>query len=278
MSTSARPGWLLYRNEDIAKNRFFIEQLTSQLETHNLKVRLVPLESLNFRIDSAAIELPDFVINRSFSDGATEVLESLGIPCFNRSSISRIGNNKALTLALADRLGIPTMDSLVYYGPSGHLSPPLDGPVVTKAVGGHGGAQVSMTSSFNEELVCNATPEEPVLVQRFNRRGSTDHRCYIFATGARFWVQRSTTSPSEFRSNISLGGVANPYEPTKAEVLIADAMFESLGPGNYAVDLIECESGFALNEIEDSCGYRALYILELCDPAQLIASNLAERL
>ncbi len=47
-----------------------------------------------------------------------------------------------------------------------------------------------------------------------------------------------------------------------------------LGPGNYAIDLIPFGDSYVLNEVEDVCGYRSLYQLDLCDPAAKIAQGI----
>ncbi len=260
-------GWLIYQEQDVKENKFFISELISAFEALDQKLELVSYD--NFALKIQRDHRPcDFVINRSFNPDLSRIFEQLSIPVFNSLKIAEVGYDKALSMATAIAIGIDVLPSVLTFD-SEPLSCEFDREV-QKPNFGHGGQGVRLVGASGLDKVRNE--KNATLHQLYSASEAEDHRCYLFLDGSSYWTVR-TAAPGEFRANLKQGGKVGVYRPSEAEVKMTEDLQLHLGPGNYAIDLIPYKDSYVLNEVEDVCGYRSLYQLALCDPAAKIAKG-----
>ena len=122
-------GLLLYTEEDSRKNRRAIQLFQEAGQALEIKVELVTDVKQTAYGDERGLrgknreeqkqewaepeqkrrQYPDFVINRTRDWHLGEAFERQGIPVFNSSEVTRICNDKAATLEMAENLGIPVL-------------------------------------------------------------------------------------------------------------------------------------------------------------------------
>ena len=262
-------GWLIYRDNDIKDNEFFISQLISAFGALGQKLELISYQNFALKIQHD-FRPCGFVVNRSFNPDLTRIFEQLGIAVFNSLAIAEVGYDKALSMATAATLGIEVLTSVLSFS---------DDPISTefelevqKPNFGHGGHGVKLVDSKAPRQ--NADEKDAILHQLYSASTAEDHRCYVFLDGSTYWTVR-TAAKGEFRANLKQGGRVEAYDPSEQEVEVAQKLHRHLGPGNYAIDLIPYGESYVLNEVEDVCGYRSLYQLSLCDPAAKIAKGIS---
>ena len=91
-----RDCWILYDREDLEVNRFFADRLRQYGEAAGLECSIVTTEEMDPEY------APDIVISRTRDHEATSLLEDYGSTVYNRSSVSRVCNDKSLTSASID--------------------------------------------------------------------------------------------------------------------------------------------------------------------------------
>ncbi|MCR5251963.1 MAG: ATP-grasp domain-containing protein [Lachnospiraceae bacterium] len=243
---------LIYRREDVEKNRAYIALYEEECKKRGLGFSLILYEEtdrdLSLRKDSGF-----FVINRSRSAALAASLEERGIPVFNNSEVSRVGNDKLLAIRRAETWGLPVMrteESSEAFGGSF--------PLVMKTADGHGGSEVFLIRSAAEaEGIAAAHPGRSFLFQEFCDTPGRDLRIYI--VGNRICAAMLRTSDTDFRSNYSLGGNAVPHSLTPEEQAIIETILSELTIGHAGIDLIYHQGNPVFNELEDVVGSRMLY-------------------
>ncbi len=261
-------GWLIYQDQDVEENKFFIAELISAFEALGQNLELVSYDKFALKIQHDPRPC-DFVLNRSFNPDLTRIFEQLKIPVFNSLKVAEVGYDKALSMATAIAIGIDVLPSVLTFTEE-PIAAEFDREV-QKPNFGHGGQGVRLVSAdgFN----CTTSEKNATLHQLYSASEAEDHRCYLFLDGSSYWTVR-TAAQGEFRANLKQGGKVDVYQPSETEVEMANRLQVLLGPGNYAIDLIPFGDSYVLNEVEDVCGYRSLYQLDLCDPAAKIAQGI----
>ena len=120
-------------------------------------------------------DAPDIVVSRIRDSEYTSLLEDMGSTVFNRSSVSRICNDKSLTYSFAKSLGIPFMP---FVFPGGSL--PAGPPWVVKSCVGHGGSEVFKAESEEEvHGLCGRLEGRRPIIQQFASDPGKDMRVYV---------------------------------------------------------------------------------------------------
>lgn len=295
-------GWLIYNRVDYEKNRFFADRLITSGMERGLNIRHLFAEEIRTGIHGGKLSvepspqpllqlnphplapspegsgrLPDFVINRTRDYLLARCLEQAGCRVFNSAEAARICNDKIETHLLAARLGIPQVDTAFCRNePQAVKSHGLGYPVVVKSPYGHGGGEVFLANDEGELTAASSLLRcDRAIIQRLCGRPGEDVRAYVL--GGRILSAVKRMSAGGFRSNLSLGGSAEPYELGPDGRRYVEGILREL-PLDYAgIDFILDESGGLLfNELEDAVGSRALYGLGICDAAALYADYIAE--
>ena len=134
---------LIYAEEDIEKNRWFIDRLTECFNERDTEL------ILKTPGDHRSEEGVCFVINRSRDKNIPKYYESHGIKCFNNSRTTGIGNNKLATCGMLKELGLPFMETVP--GTTSLDEIPFGYPYIIKEKSGHGGSGV-FKADTREEL------------------------------------------------------------------------------------------------------------------------------
>ena len=250
-----RDCWILYDKGDLEVNRFFADRLRQCGEAAGLECSIVTTDEMDPEY------APDIVISRTRDHEATSLLEDYGSTVYNRSSVSRVCNDKSLTYSFARNLGIPFLP----YSLDLRELPPGP-PWVVKSCIGHGGSEVFQADSGDDvrRLFSDLQGRKPLVQQMAPVRGR-DMRVYVL--GGRIIASGLRSSDTDFRANFKLGGKAEIVEPPEEAVDIVRRILPELMPDFVGMDFVFGREGVYLNEIEDVVGTRMLYSLTDLDPA-----------
>lgn len=132
-----------------------------------------------------------------------------------------------------------------------------DYPFVLKSVDGHGGNEVFMVNSREEEdKAILALGTKDYIKQEVCSDLGKDKRVYIVGNEV---VSSILREADDFRSNYSLGGRATACELDEQEKEIVDKILKTISIDYAGIDLIYNNGEPVFNEIEDPVGARMLY-------------------
>ena len=231
-------GWIIYDKKDAEKNIAFISRLTAELAKYDIEARLVFVEN------EPKKETPSFAINRSRDYKIAERLENKGVKVFNESAITKLSNDKRRMHKFFDGK-VPQMKLVTDY------------PFVLKSVDGHGGNEVFMVNSREEEdKAILALGTKDYIKQEVCSDLGKDKRVYIVGNEV---VSSILREADDFRSNYSLGGRATACELDEQEKEIVEKILKTISIDYAGIDLIYNKGEPVFNEIEDPVGARMLY-------------------
>ncbi len=255
-------GLLFYDVEGARRNKWFIERLIESAKERGCELKLVihPDET-----DEALGEHIDFAIVRTICPHLNVKMAHNYIYTFNNYQTSYIANDKWKTYLIAEKLGIPVMDTYeVASAEEAMASIPF--PFVLKAVDGHGGSEVFLVKNAKEcKQTMSLLANRRVIAQRLCDEPGVDMRVYVM--GDEVIASAKRTSAVDFRSNFSLGGSAELDTPTEDMLWAIDKLREALRFDFVGVDFIRHNGRWVLNEIEDVVGTRMIYALTDIDAA-----------
>jgi len=285
--------WIVYRNKDIERNRFFIDRLMHSARAKGINPRLLVREKISIGVienrlkifyeGKEFMELPVFSINRCADSLLSKQMEQMGIQVFNNSKVCEICNDKALTHQYISKTGVRQcatqfmkkeqfeFDSLLF-----------DYPFVAKPVVGSGGNGVMKIENPKDMIRFLRQLDSPdFIVQQIAGTIGKDLRVYILGEEIVAAVLRS--SDVDFRANYSLGGSFEKYELNETERNIVQKFVGEFEFGLVGIDfLFDCEGELVFNEIEDSVGCRMLYKIGEVDLVNLyifhIVNSLTKRI
>lgn len=252
---------ILYDETELARNRFFADQLTRAAHKRGFAATIVTGASTATAINSAS----DITIGRTRNIKLVAQIENLGTPVVNPSSLLRVACDKWTTYNFCKELQLPVpKTSLVTV-----TSPTLRLPVILKPRYGHGGHLVSLVHTRDEfRQIIEANPGVEWIQQEYLSGGDVDRRAYVLDGEVIAVVER--TAREDFRANMSRGASLASSVLPKDALQIVERTMSALPRGYYGVDILQGEDGYVLSEIEDPVGSRALYELDLSDPAPLL--------
>nr|NNM91436.1 ATP-grasp domain-containing protein [Bacilli bacterium] len=257
-------GWLIYRKEDVERNRYLIDQYITLASELSLSLTLVYYEQLVLSfvsgqrqiIQQTGHALPDFIIFRTIDPSMTEFLQALGIPVFNNADVARICNDKWLTYGFASDCHVPIPDTVPYR--FGEM--PFAYPFIVKSTTGRGGKEVYLLKNEEDRERFDAKQSKALswIAQPLTGRYGEDVR--VFIVGDQIVAAVHRFSRTDFRSNYTLGGDVRPYPLQQKQIAILQKVLKPLSFGAVGVDfLLDDHERFILNEIEDVVGSRSLY-------------------
>ena len=250
-----RECWTLSDRCDLEVNRFFAESLRRYGEMAGMECSIVTTDSVDPEY------APDIVISRTRDHEVTSMLEDYGSTVYNRSSVSKICNDKSMTYSFAESLGIPYLP----YSMDPNNLPPGP-PWVVKSCLGHGGTEVFLAEDELQAVdLFGSLEERRPLIQEMAPVRGRDMRMYVL--GGRVIASVMRSSDTDFRANHKLGGRAELCEPPAEAMDIVRRILPELMPDFVGIDFVFGREGVYLNEIEDVVGTRMLYELTDLDPA-----------
>ncbi len=273
---------LIYSDFEAARNAWYIEQLISECASRGAGLTLLIEDRLEqcirggelmLRYDGAFLPAPDFAICRTQNPPLSRFYEQMGVPVFNSSHVSSICNDKFSTYRLAASLGVHVLDTCCV---SHKLAEP-EYPFVLKPLDGKGGRDVYLVTNADEYAAAfERMMGRPHIMQRVADVRGRDTRFYVL--GGRVIAAYTRISRGDFRSNFCLGGSAAAHEPTRAELDIINAIYESLKPDFVGIDIMYDGGRPVLNEVEDVVGARMVYANSDINVAGLYIEHILKRI
>lgn len=227
-------------------NHFLIGKKYEDLHNHLVKSAKMMGIDLKIRTNQQVIfekEKPDFVLFWDKDIHTARLLENKNIPVFNSARSIALCDDKAKTyLTLQDCVKQPkTIIAPLSFFKSDYRTfaelavRQLGLPVVFKECFGSFGEQVFLCRSVDEVMTHITT--KPFLLQEFIKESQgKDVRLEIVDGKCVAAMKRH--NENDFRSNITNGGTAEPYIPTKEEEQIAVKACEKLGLTFGGVDML----------------------------------------
>ena len=247
-------AYLLYEQQDVEKNKIFIEQMIEAAKKHHLKLSLVTINEADINYWITKIEHPLFVWNRTRHAKISKQLELANIKVFNASFVNGLANDKKSALQFAKLQGIPTVPILL----EEHIE---QYPVIVKTIDGHGGSEVALCNSEEElKFYQSKWIDRKIIIQPYIETYSTDVRVWVVGSKIIGAVKRQ--GGQDFRSNYTLGGSIERYELSKEQQLQVLTLQKALKSDYIGIDFLLLPNGsWLLNEIEDPVGARSFYNL-----------------
>lgn len=226
-------------------NHFLRGKKFDTLHTHlinsakNQKIELVKKTNQEMIFEK---KKPDFVLFWDKDINLAESIEKSGVPVFNSSKSIALCDDKAKTFTALKGIvkqpeTIPAPLSFFNsdYSEFVNLAVQRLGlPVVYKECFGSFGEQVHLCSSITD--VMSHISDKPFLLQEYIETNGTDIRIEV-ADGECVCAMKRHNE-NDFRSNITNGGTATPYEPNENEKAIAVKACTALGLTFGGVDII----------------------------------------
>lgn len=270
-------GWILYAADDGGVNPHYIDLYRKACGQYGMSIafgtcRMSGKVLIGKRtiLESLQSDRPDYVINRTRDYHLAEALEGWGIPVFNSSRVTELGNDKAKAYRYMQQRQAPVMNT-VY---NADEEPPWY-PAVIKSCAGHGGTEVYFIRDreeykrWRENTGLNVTDygknkeqhlaQPQYVMQQAASDLGKDVRVYI--VGNRITASVLRTSRTDFRSNYCLGGHVELYDLSLAEQELVLQAVSGLSIGMAGIDFIFHQGQMVFNEIEDAAGARGLYTL-----------------
>lgn len=252
-------AWLIYDVAGAEKNADYIQMHHRLAEEFGIQLRLVLDTEVQELLEQRQGAYPGFCFMRTRLPQLSRQLEGRGIRVFNSSFVSEICNDKGKTIQyIQAHTNVPVIPTKCYKRES--LSEKLleqNPNSVVKAVDGHGGEQVFLTSE-PYGLIEKKLGTSDFILQPFISGEGKDIRVYVIGNEIIGAVER--TASAGFKSNFSLGGEVRPYEVGGELEQYVQSICRIFSFGMVGIDFLVNESGhILLNEIEDVVGARMFY-------------------
>ena len=264
---------LIYNRGEAEPNKNYIGFYRQACASRGVDFLLLYKEDL----DAGIIPMPEcgFVINRTRDLTLTKTLEQKGLPVFNNSLITYLGNDKLAALRYIEEAGLPILKT------SENLEDFDCFPVVMKSIDGHGGIEVFLLQrpedamlrqaeaiAIRKAAISSNTPIRWIYQEPADTPGK-DLRVYV--TGSRITACMLRSSATDFRSNFCLGGKASVYTLSPEEEQTVQTIISHLSKtenglpeyrkaiGHCGIDFLFHQGHLVFNELEDVVGSRMLY-------------------
>ncbi len=272
-------AYIIYYDKEAKKNNGFIEMLKKACIKHNIDLRYMSFEDINFMSESIFIETfksAIFIINRTRQYRLSQKFEDMNLKVFHSSKITELGNDKYKTYCYLKnyfKKNKPVTDkdwiADTIFVKADKLKESIDKYIgkdyVIKSVDGHGGSQVFLLKDINDSdrlsTIYKNLKGHDCIVQKRIDSDSNDIRVYILFGEIYAAVLRHGNNG--FKSNFSLGGSVSEYFPDERQKRFIEKFIDAFGKDELnmaGIDFIVTRQGeFIFNELEEMVGSRMLY-------------------
>ena len=267
----------------LAVNHYLKSEKFDKLHAHIIKSAASLGVDMEIKTNQELIfstEKPDFVLFWDKDVNTARLLEKRDIQVFNSASSIALCDDKAKThLALlgcvpqVETVIAPLAFSEVDFSEFVHLAAQKLGfPLVFKECFGSFGEQVFLCK--NESEILSHINGKPFLLQEFVAEAEGED-VRIEIVGGKAVAAMKRKNKNDFRSNITNGGVAEPYEPTKEEILLAQNACKRLGLTFGGVDILK---GTLVCEVNSNAHIMNLLEVTGIDVAPMIIEHIINEL
>jgi RimK family alpha-L-glutamate ligase len=205
-------------------------------------------------------------------------LAARGTPVVNPPAALEAAIDKYLSLCRLAAAGLPVPRTQVVQGTGQVLDAyrGLGGDCVLKPLFGSRGRGIVRIDTEAAAAAVAAMPSRVAYLQEFIPHAGWDVR--ILVVGGRIFSMRRLAPPGEWRTNISLGGTPQPFDPPAAWIEIAVRAASALGAEIAGVDLLPTPDGrIVVLEVNGVPAWRGLEEATGHDIAAAIATQLTSR-
>lgn len=273
-------GWIIY-NGNLKSDKIYelVQWLVKTAQTYNLTLHPVKNSDLLFYFDTDAmpriksiqgLKKPNFVISWDKDIPLARHFEMMNIKVYNSSEGIHACDNKILMTKYLAGHGIKMPQTIIApmvysncdiieYDLYDHIIDELGFPMIIKEAYGSFGAQVYMVKNKEEMFECiSQIGNRPHLFQSYIKH-SHGRDIRINVVGNQVVASMKRISEEDFRANITGGGRAEIYEPTKEEIDLAIRCTQLLNLDFSGVDLLFGEEGPILCEINGNPHFKSIY-------------------
>ena len=248
------------------------EYLTRAFERCGADISVIKNTELSNKVgDSSIIDKSktDFALVFDKDIRLCSAIERAGIRCFNRSSAIKACDDKIETYLALEKSGVPfpetyiapkTFSNIGYTDASflREAGEKLGYPFVIKEAFGSFGKQVYLANDLLEAERIVKGIKGDFLMQKFIKE-SRGKDVRINVVGDRAVASILRVNENDFRSNVTGGGKAYPYEPTEKETSVAIAAARALGCDFCGVDVLFGNDGPIVCEVNASMHFVSTY-------------------
>lgn len=233
--------------------------------------------------------LPDFVLFWDKDFSLAKRLQCAGVPVFNSPSAVAICDDKVLTQLALDGAGVRTPQTIIapktfqgvgysdleFVERAAHM---LDLPMVIKQAYGSFGKQVYLARTVEQaKEIISAFGANSFLMQRFICE-SSGRDARINVVGEKVICAMLRENKYDFRSNITNGGRAKPYTPSREECEIALAACRATGVDFAGVDVLFGNDGAYICEVNSNPHFKSTLDCTGVNLAEHIARYILDKL
>lgn len=228
-------------------------------------------------------EKPDFVLFWDKDITLAKLLEKHGLHLFNNARAVEICDNKVLTaLQLFGKVPVPqTLFAPKTFAGVGYTNlnfvseaaEILGLPMVVKEAYGSFGKQVYLAKTLDEAKdIAQSLAGKDFVFQKFVVE-SSGRDIRVNVVGGKVVNAILRQSSGDFRSNITLGGTALPYQPTADESAAAIAACKFIGCDFAGVDVLFGKDGPLVCEVNSNPHFKSTFDVTGVDLAEHILQN-----
>ncbi|MBQ8425748.1 MAG: RimK family alpha-L-glutamate ligase [Clostridia bacterium] len=270
-------------SEDFFDKDNFLLNCANELDI-NLTLKTNTDIKYYYSSDGIKVDLPNYdaVLFYSKDIFLAKALEKNGYKVFNSSECIKNCDNKILTYKILaeNKLPIPKtfVLPLTFFYNKELLSNFLDMiesellyPMVAKKWFGSEGKQVFLIKSRNEldTLIRNEHGKELLFQEFFSECSGVDYRLNIVNNKVISAMKRSSLT-GDFRSNTSLGGKAENYNPTTEEIELSLKASKVLDCSFSGIDIMHTKKGLIICEVNSNAQLKNILSLSKINAFKLI--------
>jgi ribosomal protein S6--L-glutamate ligase len=257
-------------------------QVSATLGTSSPRVAAVGVELT--RADGVLVRMmpPGSLEQVVFRMDALHRVAAAGVPVWNPPRAVEAAVDKYLTLALLDQAGLPVPATWTGQSASEALAAfdDLGGDVVIKPLfGSEGRGLVRVSDRELAWRICHALERlgSVLYLQRMIRNPGHDVRAFVLGDRVLGTMRRHSSAP-EWRTNMSMGGRAEPCRLDAGAERLALAAARAVGAELAGVDLMEdlAAGGWVVLEVNAVPGWRALSRVTGIDVAAAVLAELRD--
>ncbi len=183
--------------------------------------------------------------------------EAFGYASINPARSILLGNNKAISLALLSKEGIPVPKSIIMFSSDeiGNVEALLGSPIVIKPVEGSWGRFVSLVGDLEELKLLlrhrdalNNPLHHVHIIQEYVNKPNRDIRAMVIEDRVVGAIYRYATS-DDWRTNMARGGKAEALKVDEELERICVKAAKAIGAYYAGVDVVESEDGYKVLEV-----------------------------